>query len=137
LATNTPGSNVIRHWLHSLAIAALVLAIVSTLAIAVDVIRHSQKMWIMNVVWPVSGLYAGPLALAFYARYGRPQSGKASFPVMAAKGTLHCGAGCTLGDVIAEGIAVAVPGVAFAFGWQSVFAEKIFAIWVLDFVLAS
>jgi hypothetical protein len=115
----------------------LALGVLSAALIALHETRAPQKMWIMNVVWPVSGLYAGPLALAFYARYGRPQSGKASFPVMAAKGTLHCGAGCTLGDVIAEGIAVAVPGVAFAFGWQSVFAEKIFAIWVLDFVLAS
>jgi hypothetical protein len=24
---------------------------------------HPQQMWIMNLVWPITGLYAGPLAL--------------------------------------------------------------------------
>jgi hypothetical protein len=58
------------------------------------------------------------------------------FPVMVIKGSFHCGAGCTLGDVIAEGLAYFAPGVAVALGWQSIFAEKMFAVWVLDFIVA-
>jgi hypothetical protein len=58
------------------------------------------------------------------------------FPVMVGKGALHCGAGCMLGDVAAEWLAFLVPAVALWFGWQSVFADKMFAVWVLDFVFA-
>ncbi|WP_375143756.1 DUF4396 domain-containing protein [Acuticoccus sp. MNP-M23] len=48
----------------------------------------------------------------------------------------HCGSGCTLGDIVAEWLAFFVPAVAVWFGWQSVFADKIFAVWGLDFVIA-
>jgi hypothetical protein len=41
-----------------------------------------------------------------------------------------------LGDLCAEWLAFAMPGVAVAFGWHSLFQEKTFAVWVLDFVLA-
>lgn len=44
------------------------------------------------------------------------------------QGASHCGAGCTLGDIIAEWTAFALPGVAVWFGWHSVFAEKMFAV---------
>jgi hypothetical protein len=87
---------------------------------------------------------------AFYVAYGRsvshPRSGakhgehdmgeKPPFPVLVAKGASHCGAGCTLGDIIAEWLAFAVPEIAVVFGWKSLFGEKIFAVWVLDYVLA-
>ena len=75
-------------------------------------------MWIMNLVWPLTGLWAGPLALAAYYRVGRLSSQKARqrakvrgedppgkrkpFWQSAALGTLHCGSGCTLGDILAE-----------------------------------
>ena len=57
-------------------------------------------------------------------------------PVAVLKGSSHCGAGCTLGDIVAEWLAFGVPAVALAFGWKTVFAEKTFAVWGLDFVLA-
>ena len=56
--------------------------------------------------------------------------------VAVAKGTSHCGAGCALGDIIAEWLAFSIPAVAVAFGWRSLFGEKTFAVWILDFLIA-
>jgi len=56
--------------------------------------------------------------------------------VMVGKGALHCGAGCTLGDIVAESLATFFPGVALWFGWRSLFEEKMFAVWILDFIFA-
>jgi hypothetical protein len=60
------------------------------------------------------------------------------FAVKVAKGTLHCGAGCTLGDVVAENLAHAFPAVALWLGWKTLFAadHKLFAVWILDYVMA-
>ncbi len=58
------------------------------------------------------------------------------FPVMVGKGVLHCGSGCMLGNVAAEWLAFLVPAVAVWFGWRSLFEEKMYAVWVLDFVFA-
>ena len=55
---------------------------------------------------------------------------------MVGKGAMHCGSGCTLGDICAEWLAFGIPALAVWFGWQTIFAEKIFAVWILDFVLA-
>ena len=44
-------------WFHDLSIAVLVLALLCTVAIAADEVRHPQHMWIMNVVWPVTALF--------------------------------------------------------------------------------
>lgn len=55
---------------------------------------------------------------------------------MVGKGASHCGAGCTLGDLIAEWLAFSVPVIAVRFGYGSLFSDKIFAIWILDFILA-
>jgi hypothetical protein len=93
--------------------------------IAIDELRHPQKMWIMNIVWPVTALYFSVFAVWGYFRIGRPMS-KDSMHGMSkeemdkqmkereeqarrdptvsqtALSTSHCGAGCTLGDIIAE-----------------------------------
>ncbi len=67
-------------------------------------------MFIMQWVWPITCLYAGPLALWFYYKYGRRGSpkwqkthqGKGEYGevVSTSIGVSHCGAGCTLGDII-------------------------------------
>lgn len=143
----------IPEWLHWLSIGSLVLGAVCALIIAIDELRHPQHMWIMNVVWPVTALYASLLAIWVYFAYGRlaaherahaaMQRGEAMphrrltpFPVMVGKGTLHCGSGCTLGDIAAEWLALLVPGIAIWFGWQWLFAERMFAVWVLDYIFA-
>lgn len=140
-------------WLHALSIAALLLGAACSLLLSVQVVRHPQHMTVMNVVWPVSALF-GTLAVVWaYFRYGRlatmdahhhakergekpPNMTGTPFPVMVGKGALHCGSGCMLGDVAAEWLAFLVPAVAVWFGWRSLFAEKMYAVWVLDFVFA-
>ena len=129
-------------WLHDLASIAVVSGIVCAAIIALDELRRPQKMGIMNLVWPLTALFGSLLWLAIYVRWGRTpadpgaEQGEVPFPVMVIKGSSHCGAGCTLGDIIAEWTAFAFPAVAVWFGWQSWFADKIFAIWLLDFLLA-
>ncbi len=140
-------------WLHGLAIAALLLGAASALVILVDVARHPQHMWIMNIVWPVTALFGTVLSLWGYFTYGRlatdrraeaamargepmPSQRETPFPAQVGKGAAHCGSGCTLGDVVAEWLAFLVPTVAVWFGWRWLFAEKIFAVWILDFAFA-
>lgn len=41
-------------WFHYLSIASLSLAGLCFLIIAIDLLKHPQHMWIMNIVWPVT-----------------------------------------------------------------------------------
>ncbi len=140
-------------WLHALSVASLLLGAACSLVLSVQVIRHPQHMTVMNVVWPVCALF-GTLAVVWaYFRYGRlgtmeahhqamernekpPNMTQTPFPVMVGTGALHCGSGCMLGDVAAEWLAFLVPAVAVWFGWHSLFEQKIYAVWVPDFVFA-
>ncbi|CAB3724052.1 hypothetical protein LMG27174_05203 [Paraburkholderia rhynchosiae] len=133
---------ILPPWLHSLSIAWLALGALCAALIALDEFRRPQKMWVMNIVWPVTALFGTFLWLAAYYAWGRnaPAVGDSNsnpaFPPMVLKGTSHCGAGCTLGDIIAEWTAFAFPNVAVWFGWHTLFAEKTFAVWIIDFVVA-
>jgi hypothetical protein len=128
------------HWLHSLAVVSLVGAGLCAAAIVWDEVRNPQKMWITNAVWPLTALFGSVLWLAAYWRWGRDShsSHRKEVPFIAAvlKGTSHCGAGCTLGDLVAEWLAVAAPVIAIWFGWHSLFTDKTFAVWILDYLLA-
>jgi hypothetical protein len=42
---------------------SLAIAFICAIVIAINKIRHPQKIWIMNVVWPVTALYFGVFAL--------------------------------------------------------------------------
>ena len=124
-------------WLTDLSSASVAMGIVCAVVIEIDEARHPHKMWVMNLVWPLCALFGGLLWLAGYWRWGRADArGETSMAVAVAKASSHCGAGCTLGDLIAEWLAFAAPGLAVAFGWRSLFEEKMFAVWVLDFLLA-
>ena len=140
-------------WLHNLAIVSLVLGFVGAGIIVVDESRHPQHMWIMDIVWPVTALFGAGWVAWQYFTYGRlatheqaenakqqglepPNLRRTPFPVMVANGSLHCGSGCALGDLCAEWLAFTVPAAASVFGWQSLFQEKTFAVWILDFLLA-
>lgn len=120
-------------WLHWLSWASLALAFACALAIAVDVARRPQPMAIMNVVWPVTALFGSVLSLWAYRAWGR---GDVPFPAKVVKGALHCGSGCTLGDVAAETLALLAPGVLAAAGLGWLFHDEVFARWTLDFVFA-
>lgn len=110
-------------WLTVLAWVSLAAALVTATAIVADVRvgGHRQPMRIMEVVWPVTALYFGPLAWLGYRRWGRgrrdldgpPAATHPDYdePVAVAVGVSHCGAGCTLGDI---GGAFLV----FALGWE-------------------
>lgn len=125
----------------------LVAGFVCAAVIAADELRHPQHMWIMNIVWPVVALFGSVLAIWGYFKYGRlsthaaHQSSEAPaeeppFAVMVGKGASHCGSGCTLGDIVAEWLAFAFPTVGVWFGWHWLFGEKMFAVWILDFIFA-
>ncbi len=123
----------------------------SAVWLAIDEIRLPQRMWIMNLVWPLTALYSGPIALYAYYRFGRSgrKRNKAdmdphdSHPrdkkprgATYALAAMHCGSGCTLGDLIAEWFLYFFPMVLIWFGYPWLFPRPIFAGWVLDFVLA-
>jgi hypothetical protein len=98
----------------------LALACITALAIAFDIIGrgYRQPMWVMEIVWPVTALYFGPMAWPAYRRWGRPTSGKMQhqtvgrrhhgFRASVAVSVSHCGAGCTIGDIIGAWIVFAV-----------------------------
>lgn len=96
-------------WLTALAWVSLGSAFASAGWILADIFvrGHRQPMWIMEVVWPVTALYFGPLALLGYRAWGRPAAecgrheDKPDYAVTAV-GVSHCGAGCSIGDVVAE-----------------------------------
>lgn len=134
----------IPTWLHWVSIASLLVAASCSVIIAADERRHPQKMWIMNVVWPVTALFGSLIAVWGYYRYGRLAArdgvddhvAVTPYAAMVGKGSSHCGAGCTLGDICAEWLAFALPAIAVAFGWHTVFETKMFAVWILDFIFA-
>jgi hypothetical protein len=135
----------IPGWLFTVSVIALAIAALSALVIIFDIVTgHSQHMWIMNLVWPITALWAGPIALWAYFRIGRlsthqamretkehgaePPSKNKPFSVDVALSATHCGAGCFLGDIVAEWIVFFVPLV--------LFGQKVFGAWALDFVFA-
>ena len=140
-------------WLHDLSIAYLLLGAMSLVVIAADEVRYPQHMWIMNIVWPVTALFGTLWVLWQYFVYGRraahpaiheakqedrepPDTTMTPFPIMVANGALHCGSGCTLGDICAEWLVFAFPAIARALGWHSLFADKLFAVWIFDYIIA-
>jgi hypothetical protein len=159
----------------ALAAASLVLAVLCAAWIAFDEVKRPQHMGIMDVVWPVTALYSGPIGLWAYLSFGRAppaahrrhassmvhmrhRSGEASAPHPAhntpardaparnsanriapsqiAKSALHCGAGCTVGDLLAEMLLALAPGIALALGWRTLWQDRIYSAWILAFILA-
>jgi hypothetical protein len=129
-------------WLTVLAWTALAVAFASAAWILLDVFArgYRQRMGVMEAVWPVTALYFGPVALWGYHRFGRPSSarwleekGREEPPekpgwATVAVGVSHCGAGCTLGDVVAE-------FVVFGLG-ATIAGTALFAEYIGDFALA-
>jgi hypothetical protein len=125
-------------WLENLAKAYLALCFLCAFLITGDLLRRPQKMWIMNVVWPVTALYWGPVCLWSYRVMGRPAAGNGGFAAhssnekpfwqQTAVGVTHCGAGCTLGDIGGEWLV-------FSLGW-TLFGAAIYAAYFVDFGFA-
>src|SRR4051812_46476978 len=95
--------------LQTISIIFLILSVVCAIVIVIDIARgHRQKMAIMDWVWPITAIWSGPIGLWAYFTFGRmKKSGgqgsqeKPSWQVTTV-GTLHCAAGCTVGDFAGE-----------------------------------
>lgn len=141
---------------------SLGVAFACAIATAWDIARgYRQHMAIMNAVWPITALYWGPVALWFYARRGRRMSARWAqehrmdledmmssgedepaspwafarknwWPI--SKGVSHCGAGCTLGDIVGEWIVYATAWTIPLFAAHD--ANSLMAMFAADFVLA-
>lgn len=130
-------------------------AVVCAMVIAVDEVRHPQKMAVMDVVWPVTALYFSVFGVWAYFAVGRKSArGNLSHDGAAAKmghtesdgmtmggeeehrpslaqvavGTSHCGAGCMIADVVSE-LWIAAAGI-------TLFGSMLWAGFVIDFVAA-
>lgn len=120
------------EWLHILSWFYLIFCFLCAAVIIVDEIRHPQKMTVMNFVWPITALYGGPVAMWGYFKSGPKMTkqylqqanqeartelererimGVRQMPAWQEKSpsreqvavaTTHCGAGCTLGDIVGE-----------------------------------
>jgi len=119
------------------------LGLVSCAFVAIDIRRRRPlPMTVMRWVWPINALWAGPMGIWAYWAIGRtgPLSQQQSAPrttmQMAPRpfwqrvvaGTLHCGAGCSLADLVGPILFRAAP---FALAGSLVFGE-----WTLDYLLA-
>lgn len=140
------GFHNIPEWLTVLAWVSLALGGICALIITADIIGNNrQHMRIMNVVWPVTALYSGLLGLWAYWKVGRLSSRRATerakkrgepppamrkpFWQSAGVAATHCGSGCTLGDILAEGVILSLIPV-------TLFGHQLFAGWVVDFLVA-
>jgi hypothetical protein len=123
-------------WLTGLAWFALALGFACAGWLLYDIYGrgHRQPMRVMEAVWPITALYFGPAAVWGYRRFGRPASPRwqsnhhrAAAPEQpkwagVAVDVSHCGAGCTLGDIIAE---FAVFGLGATIAGTALFPEYI------------
>ncbi|MDG9722771.1 MULTISPECIES: DUF4396 domain-containing protein [unclassified Streptomyces] len=129
-------------WIEALGWFSLSVAFACALVILADLflLGRRQHMWIMNLVYPVTALYWGPVALWFYFVHGRrtseraveehgvPDSGKLPDWNVQSKAISHCGAGCTLGDIGAEWLVFAAS--------LTLAGKALYADFALDFAFA-
>lgn len=148
----------------------IVIGILSALSITIDILKHPQKeMPIMNLVWPINGLWAGIFGVWAYFTIGKNRkmdmSGMdmsnmkmddmdmkdmdmgnmkmddmdmsnmkmsdnkySSFWQGVVVDTLHCGAGCSLADLIGPWLFLVFP--------FTIFNNYTFGEWTLDYFLA-
>lgn len=132
------------HMMFTVAWLALIVSFVCAAYILFDIYGqgHRQRMGVMEAVWPVTALYFGVVAVVAYRRWGlraspawvdsqQPAelSERESRWSSVATGVAHCGAGCTLGDIIAEftvfALGLTVAGIAL---WPEYAADYILAL---------
>lgn len=127
--------------LEWIAAVAIIIGILQAIIIAVDVCRAPQSMWIMNVTWPITGLYMPLIGFWLYFKIGRKDGGHQHahheegmhhthkpFWQSVIVSTSHCGGGCSIGDLIGA------PLVFFA-GW-TLAGSMLLADYATEFILA-
>jgi hypothetical protein len=114
---------------------AIILGVLTAIAIAFHEVAHPQHMKIMNAVWPVTGLYVPVIGWWAYTGLGRPKlalahstPAKNEFWKSVFVSSTHCASGCVIGDIIGAPIV-------FAAGW-TLFGQRLFADYVVLFALA-
>jgi len=137
--------------MESLACISLIAAFVCAIVIAADEVRHPQHMWIMNLVWPITALYFSIFGLWAYFALGRKathgavqamdhtsmaHNSERTNPTwrQTAVATSHCGAGCTVGDIIAEFSLFAFGATLFGSMLYASFAADLFLAWLLGII---
>lgn len=114
----------------------IVLGLLTGALVFADVLAHPQRMRIMNIVWPITGLYFPVVGFWFYRAMGRPMAAD-SAPMRGERpywkriflSATHCGSGCVIGDVVGAPII-------FIAGW-TIFGERLFADYAAEFALAN
>jgi len=132
--------------LQIISIISLITGGVCAIIIGIDIIvGHKQTMMIMNFVYPITGLYGSIFALLFYFTIGRKSSAKDDmhshtddetamkhdkkpFWQSVSIDALHCGSGCTIGDILAETLLLFVPVV--------IFGSSLAGSWTIDYIFA-
>jgi hypothetical protein len=108
--------------------------------------RAPQPMTVMNFVWPINALWGGVVVLWAYWKIGRmpsleprpvgvqvgamraPMHNPHPFWQKVVPATLHCGAGCSVADLVGPFVFMALP--------FSVLGREVFGEWTLDYILA-
>lgn len=120
-------------WLSVLAWISLITSAACAAGIVLDIQRgHRQPMRVMEITWPVTALYLGPLGFLAYRAFGRALPGvgrkKKPFWQSVFVSATHCGGGCTLGDIFSDNL-IAVSGLVIG-------ASSLLTMYVCDFLAA-
>jgi Domain of unknown function (DUF4396) len=126
-------------WLTILAWISLAAGFLSAGAIVRDIYGRGlrQPMRVMEAAWPITALYLGPAGWFAYGRLGRPTPSRDAEADVeeeipewegVAVSATHCGAGCTLGDIIGEWVVFA--------GSLTIAGAALWPAYMLDFALA-
>lgn len=122
-------------WLNVVSWLSIALGIGTAAFIAADIARRPQPMKIMNIVWPVTGLYFPVIGFRLYTAIGRlmrPDAPTAeqsqSYWKSIFLSATHCAAGCVIGDIIGA------PTI-FATGW-TLLGQRLYAEYATEFALA-
>lgn len=123
------------QWLVILSWVSIILGLATAGVIAFDVRRHPQRMTIMNIVWPVTGLYFPVVGWWLYAAMGRPMAADAPKTTRHQPywksiflSATHCGSGCVIGDIIGAPIVLVT-------GW-ALLGQRLYADYIVEFGIA-
>lgn len=139
--------SIYMNWLTVVSWLAIGVGILQALIITLDIVRYPQKMMpIMNIVWPLIGLYFPLFGILSYYSLGRANDmnhdmdhnhhehenhhshGDKPFWQSVFVSTTHCSGGCSLGDMFGAPI-VFLLGLTIA-------GEVLFADYAVEFILA-
>ena len=124
--------------LSLLSILFIIISVIQFFVILIDIFKSPQKMFIMNIVWPLTGLYFPILGIIGYYSLGKTNNDSHShhshshhskpFWQSVTISTTHCSAGCSLGNLIGAPII-------FLFG-ITFFNNELATTLITEFILA-